>query len=238
MVIGMDMNDQKKLKMKDLPEDERPREKLRVRGAEALSNAELLAILLRTGLPDESVMRVAERLLIEVGEGGLTGLAHASVTTLMKHKGVGEAKAITVIAALELGKRIASGVGAKRILISSSSDVADYMMPRLRYLDKEYFYAILLNRKNHVIATPTISVGTLSESLVHPRELFKEAVSHSASAIILVHNHPSGDPSPSPQDVVVTRRIAEAGKLLDITILDHVIIGNDTYISLKEQGLF
>lgn len=230
--------EKKKVMIRDLPEDERPREKLRVRGAEAMSNAELLAILLRTGLPDESVMRVAERLLLEVGEGGLAGLAHASVASLTKHKGVGEAKAITIIAALELGKRIASGVGAKRVTISSSDDVAKYMMPRLRYLDKEHFYAILLNRKNHVIAAPTISIGTLSESLVHPRELFKEAVSYSASAIILVHNHPSGDPSPSSQDVLVTRRIAEAGNLLDIAVLDHVIIGNNTYISLKEQGLF
>lgn len=229
---------EKKVMMRDLPEDERPREKLRARGATAMSNAELLAILLRTGLPDESVMRVAERLLLEVGEGGLKGLAQASVTTLMKQKGVGEAKAITIIAALELGKRIASGETAKRVLIASSDDVADFMMPRMRYLDKEYFYAILLNRKNYVIATPNISIGTLSESLVHPRELFKEAVSHSAAAIILVHNHPSGDPSPSPQDILMTRRIADAGKLLDIKVLDHVIIGSNTYISLKEQGLF
>lgn len=224
--------------IRDLPEDERPREKLLARGAEAMSNAELLAILLRTGLPDESVMRVAERLLLEVGEGGLIGLAQSTVASLTKHKGVGEAKAITIIAALELGKRIASGVGAKRIFINSGDDVAQYMLPRLRYLDKEYFYAILLNRKNCVIATPTISIGTLSESLVHPRELFKEAISHSAAAIILVHNHPSGDPSPSTQDILVTRRIAEAGNLLDIKVIDHVIIGNNTYISLKEQGLF
>lgn len=232
------MDREKNLMMRDLPEDERPREKLRQRGAIALSNAELLAILLRTGTQEESVMRIAERLLIDLGGGGLTGLAHASVETLMKQKGIGEAKAITIMAALELGKRVASGAAEKRVTITSSEDVATYMMPRLRYLDKEHFYAILLNRKNHVIATPNISIGTLSESLVHPRELFKEAVSHSSSAIILVHNHPSGDPSPSPQDVIVTRRIAEAGKLLDIQVLDHVVIGNNTYISLKQQGLF
>lgn len=228
----------KQLMMKDLPASERPREKLMNYGAASLSNAELLAILLRTGTQEESVMRLSERILIEAGEEGLSGLAHSSIESLMKRKGVGEAKAITIAAALELGKRVAIGDSKKRVIIRSSDDIAKYMMPRLRYCDREHFYAILLNTKNHVIASPLISIGTLSESLVHPRELFKEAVNHSASSIILVHNHPSGDPSPSREDIMMTRRIIEGGRLLDIQILDHVIIGDNTYISLREQGYF
>ena len=231
-------DESKQLMMKDLPASERPREKLMNHGAEALSNAELLAILLRTGTQEESVMRLAERILIEAGEDGLGGLAHSSIESLMKRKGVGEAKAITIAAALELGKRVAIGNSKKRVIIRSSDDIANYMMPRLRYCDREHFYAILLNTKNHVIASPLISIGTLSESLVHPRELFKEAINHSSSSIILVHNHPSGDPSPSREDIMMTRRIIEGGRLLDIQILDHVIIGDNTYISLREQGYF
>ena len=231
-------DESKQLMMKDLPMGERPREKLMNRGAEALSNAELLAILLRTGTQEESVMRLAERILIEVGEEGLSGLAHSSIESLMKRKGVGEAKAITIAAALELGKRVAIGDSKKRVIIRSSDDIANYMMPRLRYCDREHFYAILLNTKNHIIASPLISIGTLSESLVHPRELFKEAINHSSSSVILVHNHPSGDPSPSREDIMMTRRIIEGGRLLDIQILDHVIIGDNTYISLREQGYF
>ena len=231
-------DESKQLMMKDLPKDERPREKLMNHGAEALSNAELLAILLRTGTQEESVMRLAERILIEAGEDGLGGLAHSSIESLMKRKGVGEAKAITIAAALELGKRVAIGDSKKRVVIRSSDDIANYMMPRLRYCDREHFYAILLNTKNHIIASPLISIGTLSESLVHPRELFKEAINHSSSSIILVHNHPSGDPSPSREDIMMTRRIIEGGRLLDIQILDHVIIGDNTYISLREQGYF
>lgn len=234
----MEISEQKHIMMKDLPAEERPREKLMKRGAQSLSNAELLAILLRTGTQEESVMRVAERILIESGEDGLSGLAHSSIESLMKRKGVGEAKAITIAAALELGKRVAAGESQKRVIIHSSDDVAKYMMPRLRYCDREHFYVVLLNTKNHVITAPLISVGTLSESLVHPRELFKEAVNHSASSIILVHNHPSGDPSPSREDILLTKRIAEGGRLLDIRVLDHVIIGDNTYISLREQGCF
>ena len=231
-------DESKQLMMKDLPASERPREKLMNHGAEALSNAELLAILLRTGTQEESVMRLAERILIEAGEDGLGGLAHSSIESLMKRKGVGEAKAITIAAALELGKRVAIGNSKKRVIIRSSDDIANYTMPRLRYCDREHFYAILLNTKNHIIASPLISIGTLSESLVHPRELFKEAINHSSSSIILVHNHPSGDPSPSREDIMMTRRIIEGGRLLDIQILDHVIIGDNTYISLREQGYF
>lgn len=234
----MEVGEQKQIMMKDLPEEERPREKLKKRGAQSLSNAELLAILLRTGTQEESVMRVAERMLIEAGEDGLSALAQTSIESLMKRKGVGEAKAITIAAALELGKRVAAGDSKKKIIIRSSDDVAAHMMPRLRYCDREYFYVLLLNTKNHVIATSMVSVGTLSESLVHPRELFKEAVNHSASSIILVHNHPSGDPSPSREDIMLTKRIAEGGKLLDIQVLDHVIIGDNTYVSLREQGYF
>ncbi|MBP2633262.1 MAG: repair protein RadC [Firmicutes bacterium] len=227
----------KPLMIKDLPNDERPREKLLTRGVQSLSNAELLAILLRTGTKEDSVMRVAEKLLCEYQANGLASIANLSPRDFSKIKGIGMVKAITVIAAMELGKRLATNPTNERYVIRSPKDVADYMMARLRYENKEYFISILLNTKNQVLASPTISIGSLNASIVHPREIFREAIQYAAASIILIHNHPSGDPNPSKEDLFVTEKLTKAGNLMDIAVLDHVIIGDNKYISLKENGI-
>ena len=225
----------KPLTIKELPELERPREKLLALGPEALGNAELIAILLRTGTTKDSALRLAERLLVKYGGvGGLGGLSPQEISGI---KGIGAAKAVAVAAAVELGKRMSYLSGADKIVIRSSQDVADLLMPRLRYETKENFIVVLLSTKNHVLATPTVSVGSLNASVVHPRELFREAIIYSAAAVILAHNHPSGDPSPSREDIVITKTMTEAGRILDISVIDHVIIGDGKYVSLKEKGI-
>ena len=226
---------EKPLTIKELPADERPREKLAANGPATMSNAELLAILLRTGTKQDSALRLAERLL--VSHGGISGLGGLSPKELSKLKGIGTAKAVAIAAAVELGKRMNMPGGAERLVIRSPQDVADLMMPRLRYENKEKFVVVLLSTKNHVLASPTVSVGTLNASVVHPRELFREAINYNAAAVILVHNHPSGDPSPSREDIALTGKMIEAGRLLDISVIDHVIIGDGKYVSLKEKEI-
>ena len=223
------------LMIKELPADERPREKMKERGAQALGNSELLAILLRTGNFQESALRIAENLLDR--QGGLAGFGNATLEEFEQVKGVGEAKAITVMAAIELGRRVTTLAPAERAIIRTPDDVAALLMPRFRYETKESFIAILLSTKNHVLKTPVISVGSLNASIVHPRELFREAINASAAAVILAHNHPSGDPAPSPEDVSLTRKLVDAGKLLDIPVLDHIVLGDGKYISFKEKGI-
>ncbi len=231
------MSDAKALMIKELPQEERPREKMLRNGAQALSNAELLAILLRTGTKNDSVLRVAERLLKKYEELGVAALGSVVPQELSKIKGIGNVKAVTVVAAIELGKRLHGLASAERPIIRAPQDAADLLMARLRYEPKEHFLSVLLSTKNHVLATPTISIGSLNASIVHPRELFREAIHYSAAAIILVHNHPSGDPTPSQEDIMLTRKIVEAGKILEIHVLDHVIIGDNKYVSLKEKGI-
>ena len=223
------------LMIKELPADERPREKMKERGAQALGNSELLAILLRTGNFQESALRIAENLLDR--QGGLAGFGNATLEEFEQIKGVGEAKAITVMAAIELGRRVTTLAPVERPIIRTPDDVAALLMPRFRYETKESFIAILLSTKNHVLKTPVISVGSLNASIVHPRELFREAINASAAAVILAHNHPSGDPAPSPEDVSLTRKLVDAGKLLDIPVLDHIVLGDGKYISFKEKGI-
>jgi len=169
--------------------------------------------------------------------GGIGGFGGLTAQMIRKTRGIGVAKAVTVGAAVELGKRMTQQAGIDRMVIRSPQNIADFMMPRLRYENKEKFIVVLLSTKNHVLATPTVSVGTLNASLVHPREVFREAINNSAAAIILVHNHPSGDPMPSQEDISLTTRMAEAGRLLDISVVDHVIIGDGKYVSLKEKGI-
>lgn len=232
------MNDAAKpLMMKEIPEDERPREKMLIHGAQALSNAELLAILLRTGTRQEPVVSLAQRILKQFEGAGLSALAAVKPQELSKVKGVGAAKAVAVMAAIELGTRLHSQAAAERSVIRSPQDAAELMMARLRYEPREHFMALLLSTKNHIIATPVISVGSLNASIVHPRELFREAIRYSAASVILIHNHPSGDPAPSQEDIALTKKLAEAGQLLDIAVLDHVIIGDNRYVSLKEKGI-
>ena len=223
--------------VRDLPPEERPREKLLAYGPSGLSNAELLAILLRSGTRKKSVLRIAEEILARIKEQGLVGMVHISVAELAKIDGVGKVKAATLQAAIELARRLAVQQSAKIQMITGPEDVARYAMPHYRFEQKEHFAVLLLTTKNHVISMPEVSVGSLSASVVHPREVFRAAIDHAAAAMILLHNHPSGDPTPSREDIAVTERLVKAGKIMDIPVLDHVVLGRDRFISLKEKGL-
>lgn len=221
----------------DLPLSERPRERLQKHGEEALSAQELLALVLGRGSKNDSVLSVAQRLLSHFGD--LNKLASAGLEELAKIKGIGPAKAAQIKAVFELGKRnLSSWDKTEKIKISSAEDVFRMFGQRLKGKKKEHFLALLLDSRNRLLRSAEISVGSLDASIVHPREVFKEAIAESASRLILVHNHPSGDPKPSEADVEITKRLAAAGKILGLEILDHVIIGNKIASSLKEEGLF
>lgn len=227
--------DTEHLTLQQVPKDERPRERMLKQGAEALSNSELLAILLRTGTYQESVVQLAQRLLSEAG--GLRHLVGMSTHELTKLKGIGTAKALQIQSGIELGRRLASSTEEKRFVIRSPEDVHSLMAEQLRYLKKEYFVCLFLNTKNQVMNQETLSIGSLNASIVHPREVFRAAISRGSASIICVHNHPSGDPTPSPEDIQITRRLLEAGELIGIEVLDHIIIGDERCISLKQEGL-
>jgi DNA repair protein RadC len=194
-----------------------------------------LAIILRTGHREETAIHLAERVLSQAG--GLRYLPDYSLEELQEIKGIGLAKAGQIKAALELGRRMASTLREEGVQIGSPQDVANFLMEEMRYYHKEYFKIILLNTKNKIISIEDISVGSLNSSIVHPREIFNPAVKKSAAALILVHNHPSGDTQPSNEDMEVTKRLIEAGKVLGINILDHIIVGEGRYLSFKERGL-
>ncbi|MDY6826712.1 MAG: DNA repair protein RadC [Bacillota bacterium] len=221
--------------IKDLPCEERPREKLKALGPEALSNAELLAILLRTGHKNESAVQLATRIL--AGGGGLRKLPELALEDLQEFKGIGPDKSVTIKAALELGCRLASAPREADGAINSPRQAAQIFMEELRYKKKEYFKILLLNTKNFIIAREEVSVGSLNASIVHPREVFTVPIRKSASSVIFFHNHPSGDPSPSEEDIGLTRRLVEAGEILGIKVRDHIIIGDGCYFSFKEKGL-
>ena len=219
----------------DMASEDRPRERLALTGAEALNNAELLAILLRTGLKGENAVRLGERLLAQ--HGGLVGLLKMSYADLCKVKGIGPAKAAQLKAAVELGRRIAAASPAEKPTINSPADAANVIMYEMRALDQEVVKVLLLDTRNRLIAVVEVYRGSLNTSMIRVGELFREAVKQSAASIIVAHNHPSGDPSPSPDDVVVTRMMVEAGRLLDIPVHDHIVIGQNRFVSLKERGL-
>jgi DNA repair protein RadC len=221
--------------IRDMPQDERPRERLLSVGPQALSTTELLAITLRTGTGGENVLRLAERLLAQCN--GLAGVARASVKELCEVRGIGPAKAIEIKAALEIGRRLLATAPEERPRVTSPADAANLLMAEMMLLEQEHMRLILLDTRNHVLNSPTVYVGSLNTSVVRIGELFRAAIRENAAAMIVAHNHPSGDPSPSPEDIHVTRQIASAGKLLDIELLDHVIIGRQRYVSLKERGL-
>jgi len=221
--------------IRDLSAGDRPRERLIQVGERALSTSELLAITIRTGVGGESVVRLSERLLVHFG--GLPGLARASITELQAVKGIGPAKAIEIKAALELGRRLLASAPEQRARVSSPADAANLLMSDMALLEQEHLRLVLLDTRNQVLATPNVYVGSLNTSVIRVGELFRRAIKENAAAMIVAHNHPSGDPSPSPEDVRVTRQIASAGKLLDIDLLDHLIIGHGRYVSLKERGL-
>ena len=224
-----------RLMIRDLPGGERPRERLRDNGPSNLSNAELLAILLRTGTTSENVIDLSVRLLAQFQ--GLTGLARATYTDLCEMHGFGEAKACQVLAALELGKRMKESANPDRPVISEPQDVANLVGPEMACFEQEHFRVLALDTKNHVLASHDVFVGTVNSTTIRTAEVFREAVRRNAPGIIIVHNHPSGDPTPSAEDAGVTREIVAAGKALDIEVLDHIVIGRNGHVSLKELGL-
>jgi len=221
--------------IRDIAEEDRPRERLMRVGAQAVSTAELLAIIMRTGVGGENVLRLAERLLCEFRD--LPGLARATVVELTKVNGIGPAKAVEIKAALEVGRRLMASAPQEKSRVTSPADAANLLMSEMMFLEQEHLRLILLDTRNGVLGTPTIYKGSLNTSVVRIGELFRAALRENAAAFIVVHNHPSGDPSPSPEDVAVTRQIVQAGKLLDISLLDHIVIGHQRYVSLKERGL-
>lgn len=221
--------------IRDMPEGERPRERLMQVGAKAVSTAELLAIILRTGVGGENVLRLAERLLGRFGS--LPGLSRATVAELNVVNGIGNVKAVEIKAALELGRRLMAAAPEERSRVSSPADAANLLMSEMMLLEQEHLRLILLDTRNGVLSTPTIYIGSLNTSVIRIGELFRAALRDNAAALIVVHNHPSGDPSPSPEDINVTRQITKAGEILDIDVLDHIIIGHQKFVSLKERGL-
>lgn len=220
--------------IRDYPQEERPRERFLQDGPHSLSNQELLALLLRTGTKQESVLQLSNKLITQFE--GLRLLKDATVEEISAIKGIGKAKAIQILAAVELGRRINNLNQTDRYVIRSPEDCANYCMNDMRFLTQEHFVCLYLNTKNQVLHRQTIFIGSLNSSIVHPREVYKEAFRRSAASIICVHNHPSGDPTPSREDIEVTKRLAECGKIIGIDILDHIIIGEKKYVSLKEKG--
>ena len=221
----------------DLPVSERPRERLQRLGVEALSAQEILAVIMGRGIAGESVMVTAQRLLRRFG--GLKGIAGALLEELSQVKGIGLAKACQIKAAFELTSRVESYVEkADKPLVKTPEDVTALVQGKLKGKKKEYFLAVMLDTRNQLIRVAEISVGSLDSSIVHPREVFKEALSASAAAVIFVHNHPSGDTEASEDDIMLTKRLAEAGEIMGIDVLDHVIVGDKSYLSLKREGLF
>jgi len=222
-------------RIRELPVSERPRERLRHAGASSLSNSELLAIILRTGVGGESVVDLARRLLVSYD--GLGGLARASFGQLESERGLGVAKTAQMQAAFELGRRLLVSSPEERPQIASPADAANLLMPEMDWLEQETLRTLLLDTKHHVLASPTVYVGNVNTSVIRVGEVFREAVRLNCVALIVAHNHPSGDPTPSPDDVRVTEQIVKAGQLLDIDVLDHLIIGHQRYVSMKERGL-
>lgn len=221
--------------IKEIPEDERPRERLIFYGAGVLSTAELLAIALRTGSQRENAIGLAQRLLSAFG--GLGGLAKASVAELCEVPGVGPAKAAQIKAALELGKRLSYLPEQNRITITCPADAAQVFISRMSDAVQEQMQVMLLDTRHRMQRLCQVYIGNLNTSVVRVAEVFREAIKDSAAAIIVAHNHPSGDPTPSPEDLQVTEAIVQGGKMLDIGVLDHLIIGRQRFISLKERGL-
>ena len=222
-------------KIKEWPEEERPREKLLHAGPQSLSDAELLALLIESGTGGVTALDVAKRLLVE--HNHLAGLASKGMAELIRMKGIGPARCARVLAAFEVGRRIEAGAYNRRIKVGSPEDVVRCMRPGFRSLRKEVFKALLLDSGNKIIRNVVISSGTLNASIVHPREVFKTAVDHLAAGIVLLHNHPSGECSPSDEDKRVTGQMVRAGEVMGIPVLDHIIITDASYFSFAKEGL-
>ncbi|BCZ44692.1 UPF0758 protein [Clostridium gelidum] len=224
------------LKIKDIPQNERPKEKLLINGADSLSNSELLAIILRTGTQGENVLQLSGRLLSELE--GLDGVLSASFNDITSIKGIKEGKASQILALSELFRRFRTLKAMKKdVKINKPKDLADLLMGEMNDLTQEVLKVVLLSTKNIIIATKDVFKGSLNTSIVHPREIFKQAIDKNSSSIIICHNHPSGDPTPSKEDINITLRIKECGNIIGIQLVDHIIIGNNKFVSLKERGL-
>lgn len=223
------------LTIHDMPTSERPRERLRDYGPAAVSNAELLAIVWRTGTAKQSVLELAAQAISQFGS--LAAIRNAGHSQLMTIRGVGEAKALELQAAIELGRRTFTLSADDRLTIRSPGDVANFCVPEMRFLEQEQLRVILLSTKNQVIGRSNLYQGSLNRSIVRVAEVFRDAIRQSAASVIVVHNHPSGDPTPSPEDIRVTTELVSAGRLLDVEVLDHVVIGGEKWISMKERSL-
>lgn len=220
------------MNFKSLPEKDKPREKLIVKGAESLTDSELLAIILGTGNKKEDVLTLSNNIL---QKSDLKKLSRTSISALEKNLGIGKAKSTQIAACFELGRRL--NQSKKDITqIKKAKDVADLLIPEMQALDKEHLKVIFLNTRHSIIKVETVFIGTLNESTIHPREIFQRALEERAAAIILVHNHPSGDPTPSESDIETTHAIIKAGNTLDIQVLDHIILADTKYLSLREKG--
>lgn len=222
--------------IKNMLNMERPREKLVMYGRESLSDAELIAILLRNGVADKSALQLAEDVL-SYDSNGLKFLTQCVPEELAQIRGIGEAKACQIIAGIELGKRVSGRLQDKRFVLSNPSAVALHFMEEMKHYTKEHFKVLMLNTKLEIIAEETIAIGSLNSTMIHPREVFAKAVKNSSASMILVHNHPSGNPMPSKEDVSITKRLVEAGEILGIKVLDHLVIGAGVYVSLKEENI-
>ena len=231
------MNDPAKpvYRITDLATEERPRERLVQLGPKALAASELLAILLRVGVPGENAVQVGQRLLKDFG--GISGLQRTPLEELCNQRGIGEAKAAQIKAAIELGRRLTLESPEERPVVNSPADAAALVAYEMSALEQEHLRVILLDTRNWVLEIVEVYIGSVNSSQIHVGEIFKAAIRRNAPALIVVHNHPSGDPTPSPDDAVVTRAIVQAGKLLDVDVLDHMVIGQGRWVSLKERGL-
>ena len=223
------------LKITDLPESERPSERLLRYGPETLSNAELLAVILRCGTKKENIITLCSNLLQK--SGGLNGLLSITSEEIIDIHGFGSAKAAQIISISEIYRRFKSYKSGEEYKITQPKDAADFVMEEMRNLKQERLRVIMLNTKNLVLSVKDVSIGSLNSSIVHPREVFCEAIKKNSASIIICHNHPSGDATPSSEDINVTKRLKECGKLIGIDLLDHIIIGDGKYISLKEKGI-
>ncbi|MBC2577142.1 DNA repair protein RadC [Peptostreptococcus russellii] len=222
------------IRIKDMNKDEMPREKMMSKGVKYLSNSELLAILIRTGNKKYNALELSS-MIIKKSENGIRSLHEMSIDELCNIDGVGPSKATIIKAALELGNRVSNYIPEK-YKIKNPWDIYIYYMEEMRYMKKEVFKIVLLNTKNEIISDVDVSVGSLNSSIVHPREVFVEAIRKSANSMILIHNHPSGNPSPSDEDIKITERLMYSGEIIGIEVLDHIIIGDGEYYSMKEEG--
>lgn len=224
------------MNIREMPNEEKPREKLLREGSFRLSTIEILTILIGSGTRKKSAYEIAAD-LISYDKRGLRFLTECSPEELEQIEGLGKAKICTVMAAVELGKRIAATLPEERYMIRNSSDIVDIFMERMRYYKKEHFISLMINSKGEIIEEVEVSIGDLCSSATHPREVFIDAIKRSAGSVIFLHNHPSGDPTPSKADIITTKRLMEAGAILGIPVLDHIVIGDGKYVSMKGQGM-